>query len=69
MSACACDAEEQTQDKGVGMHEGEQGWSRELRGEGRCLCIAEQMGGAVKTPAQMQMCMLFLSCSFRSPRN
>lgn len=38
--ACACDAEEQTQNAGVRMH-GEQEWGRELQGEGRCLCIAE----------------------------
>lgn len=57
VSACACDAEEQTQDAGVRMHEGEQEWGRELQGEGRCLCTAEQMDGAVETPAQLQMCM------------
>lgn len=69
VSACGCDAEEQTQYAGVRMPEGEQEWVRELQGGGRCLCIAEQMGGAVETPAELQICMGFLSCSFRSPRN
>lgn len=32
--ACACDAEEQTQDSGMRMHEGGQEWGRELRAEG-----------------------------------